>query len=103
MTSPAMTHAQMLALRQCLSQSCAGGTDSETSHRMANAALKSLRHVSTRGDGADWAVYIDLSEQDDLPIIPWEYVDEKGPKGCWGGKVFSWSWRRYLARMDRGL
>ena len=42
---------------------------------------------------------IDLTEAETCPIVPWEYVEEKGPAGTWSGQTIQWSWRDYLAHL----
>ena len=44
---------------------------------------------------------IDLTSFDAIPVIPWEYLDDKGPCGQWKGETFDWSWKDYLTTLDR--
>ena len=91
-----MLHQDLLSLRLSSVQSAA------TSHNMANSALKTMRFMSTDAtvNGQCVGELIDLSALAEVPILPWQYVDDKGPAGEWGGEVFLWSWREYLARLD---
>ena len=92
-----MLHKDLLLLRMSPVQSPAA-----TSHKMANSALKTMRFMSTDAtvNGQCEGKLIDLSALAEVPILPWQYVDDKGPAGEWGGEVFLWSWREYLARLD---
>ena len=94
-----MLYQDLVALRS----SCAGGT--ETSHKMANSALKTMRFVSTQDvpDGACEGLSVDLSALAEIPILPWQYTDEKGPIGQWEGQVVMWRWREYLAKLEPSI
>ena len=54
-----------------------------TSHRMANSALKTMRFMSTDATvhGQCEGKMINLSALAEVPILPWQYVDDKGPNG----------------------
>ena len=97
----AMDRAQMAERRQ----DCAGGP--RTSHKMANSALKSFRYMMTLDDAdatsGHGALYIDLTEVDAVPILPWEYSEGKGPAGSWSGETVDWSWRDYISKLDSAL
>ena len=78
-----MLHRELLDMRV----SFAGGT--RDAIRKANSALKSMRYVSSDHSetGACEDMVIDLSALAEVPIIPWEYTDEKGQQGQWSGTV----------------
>ena len=72
---------------------------------MANAALKSLRHMETKGNDDDWRISVDLTAVDSIPIMPWQYATEKGPNGQWGGSWYSGAgaifWPAWTSRSTR--
>ena len=99
---------------------CAGGV--RTGHQAANAALKTLRylaeaqwtadhddsqgrgiHASIRDELPAASLCIDLTHHETIPVVPWQYINEKGPDGQWHGHTFDWSWKSYLATLDRRL
>ena len=81
-----------------LRQTCAGGA--HAANRLANSALKSLRHLETAGTPDDWNIRIDLTNTHELPILPWQYATEKGPNGQWAGQFVHWDWRIFLASIS---
>ena len=60
---------------------CAGGY--AVSHAAANAALKTLRFHAAEPRNGDTSTpgSIDPTRCETIPVIPWEYLDEKGPVG----------------------
>ena len=80
---------------------CAGG--SAASHASANAALKTLRYHAAIPRFEAGSTDIDLTACDTIPVVPWEYIDEKGPVGEWAGETFDWSWKDYITMLDRRM
>ena len=92
-----MDYESMLARRQA----CAGGPP--TSHRMANCALKGLRFIGTRendDDCSESGLFVNLTDQDMVQVVPWAYTTDKGPSGQWEGQTVDWSWKDYIACID---
>ena len=89
-----MDHETLLQLRE----SCAGG--SNAAKRLANSALKTLRWRETGGAPGDWDTFVDLTDQHEVPVMPWEYATEKGPNGQWGGQYVLWDWRMFMANLS---
>ena len=89
-----MDYETLLQLRE----TCAGG--SNAAKKLANSALKSLRWIETGGEPGDWDSLVDLTDQHQLPIMPFEYATEKGPMGQWGGQYVLWDWRMFMANLS---
>ena len=83
---------------------CAGGL--ATGHKLANAAVKSLRFMGTKAVQStpdEEGVCLDLTEFDTIPVMPWEYIAEAGPSGQWRGETVPWSWKDYIASLGRQI
>ena len=95
---------------QMLERRAACASESAASHASANAALKTLRFYATsqKAQRVPWASgqsgsTIDVTGFETILVVPWEYHDEKGPVGQWKGETFDWSWKDYVAMLDRSM
>ena len=95
-----MEHADVQALRDSL-----GGLEAlrrRQPQRMANVALKFLRHQCTYADGQS-ACALDLTATDVL-VMPLWLPDAKGPGGRWSETdKFEWRWRWWIASLNDEL
>ena len=93
-----MEYAEVLDRRAA----CAGGL--AHGHKLANAALKSFRFLCTNSvqqSSDEEGCCLDITEFETMSVMPWEYIDDKGPSGQWKGETVPWSWKEYIASLDR--
>ena len=93
-----MEYAEVLDRRAA----CAGGL--AHGHSRANAALKSFRFLCTNSvqqSPDEEGCCLDITEFETMSVMPWECIADKGPSGQWKGETVPWSWKEYIASLDR--